>query len=111
MSLIIGFALSFIVILRILEVNDSSGSDERTIAFTLVLIANLSVLISIVRRSDISQLKVVAITVVLIAFVIVLGAISVIVPDSSIYTSIAMAFAAWIVPPTFAGLFVGNRRE
>ncbi len=109
-SFAIGFTLSFVAVLRILEETSySPGSDERTIAFTLALIATLSVLIAIVRRPDIGQRKVVALAVTLIAFVIALGAISVIVPDSSIYTSIAMASTGWIVAPAFAGLFVGRR--
>lgn len=111
-SFAIGFTLSFMVILRILEETSySPGSDERTIAFTLALIATLSVLIAIVRRPDMGLRKVVPLAVTLIAFVIVLGAISVTVPDTSIYTSIAMAFTGWIVPPAFAGLFVNRNRE
>lgn len=110
-SFAIGFALSFVAMLGILEETSySPGSDERTIAFTLALIATLSVLIAIFRRPDMGLRKVVPLAVTLIAFVIVLGVISVMVPDTSIYTSIAMAFTGWMAPPAFAGLFVDSTR-
>lgn len=110
-SFAIGFALSFVATLTILEETSySPGSGERTMAFTLALIAALSVLITIVRRPDMGLRKVAPLAVTLIAFVIVLGVISVVVPDTSIYTSIAMAFTGWMAPPAFAGLFVDSTR-
>jgi hypothetical protein len=112
MSTVTGFALSFIVTYGELAADTySPGYRESSLAWVLVLVPSLSVLIATIRRPNMSLLKVVIIIGFLIAFVIVLGAISILVPESSIYTSIAMAFVAWTIPPAFTGLLLNSYIE
>lgn len=106
-SAVVAFVLALNTILKELETSTCSpGEGERSVASVLLLISAPSVLIATVRRADIPSSRASIVIFLVIVFVGVGIAGTVVVPEAVVEVSVLIAVAAWVVLPAFAALLL-----